>query len=472
LKITRKDERVKSIIKDSIGLPPEGVEIPSFPISWRVVLFQVFPQEFKNELKKNKLRKNASQFLDMVQDRCQELRHSISNAQKDELISLWNDEIRPLWNEIHFLQDKQNEALNQQTSKLKSELTKLLGDDVASEFIATTSSSGELASIGPLIGLSRLSSGELSREEYLHRYGHRGPNENELAEPRLYEDSNLLDRQLAEFEHSPVDVDELIVKRDAQSAASLRGIKLRLTTNKARDIERKVSQLIEVNSTREQTRSELTRVVGVIRTWFLRAGELTGLSNGVFYLTIDEIISCLSGDRSVALQIPSRRELYEKYVELPLLPTWIRGYFDPFQWAANPDRRKDVFDPYGHIAHEVKRSVSTIKGHPGSAGLVDGVVRRIDSPDEGDCLQQGEILVTRMTNVGWTPLFPRAAAVITDIGGSLSHAAIVARELGIPAVVGCGDATLVLNSGDRVRIDGGLGTVEILERIEMSPSAT
>ena len=94
---------------------------------------------------------------------------------------------------------------------------------------------------------------------------------------------------------------------------------------------------------------------------------------------------------------------------------------------------------------------------------MEGFVRQIDSPDEGSQLQPGEILVASTTNVGWTPLFPRAAAVVTDVGGSLSHAAIVARELGIPAVVGCGDATLRLRTGDRVRVHGERGIVEILE---------
>jgi pyruvate,water dikinase len=70
--------------------------------------------------------------------------------------------------------------------------------------------------------------------------------------------------------------------------------------------------------------------------------------------------------------------------------------------------------------------------------------------------------VTVITNVGWTPLFPRAAAVITDVGAPLSHAAIVARELGIPAVVGCGNATMILKTGDRVRVDGTAGTVQVL----------
>jgi pyruvate,water dikinase len=93
---------------------------------------------------------------------------------------------------------------------------------------------------------------------------------------------------------------------------------------------------------------------------------------------------------------------------------------------------------------------------------VEGSVRVLDGPEQGDQLQAGEILVAVTTNVGWTPLFPRAAAVVTDVGAPLSHAAIVARELGIPAVVGCGSATTRLHNGDRVRVDGGNGIVEIL----------
>ena len=88
----------------------------------------------------------------------------------------------------------------------------------------------------------------------------------------------------------------------------------------------------------------------------------------------------------------------------------------------------------------------------------------MNSPEEGYQLQTGEILVAVTTNGGWSLIFPRAAAVVTDVGAPLSHAAIVARELGIPAVVGCGDATMRLKTGNRVRVDGGSGTVEIIER--------
>jgi pyruvate,water dikinase len=107
--------------------------------------------------------------------------------------------------------------------------------------------------------------------------------------------------------------------------------------------------------------------------------------------------------------------------------------------------------------------VSVIIGSPGSAGQVEAVVRRLDRPEEGDQLREGEILVTAQTDIAWTLLFPRAAAIVTDVGAPLSHAAIVARELGIPAVVGCGDATMRLSTGDWVRVDGARGIVEMLE---------
>jgi rifampicin phosphotransferase len=102
----------------------------------------------------------------------------------------------------------------------------------------------------------------------------------------------------------------------------------------------------------------------------------------------------------------------------------------------------------------------TVTGFPGAPGVVEGTARVIARPEEGDRLRPGEILVTTLTNVGWTPIFPRAAAVVTDIGAPLSHASIVARELGIPAVVGTGNATMRLHDGDHIRVDGERGTVE------------
>jgi pyruvate,water dikinase len=208
----------------------------------------------------------------------------------------------------------------------------------------------------------------------------------------------------------------------------------------------------------------VTRLVSVGRDFALRAGELTGLGDGVFYLSADELIQLLAGEDDTAVAyIPARRQTHERYQSLPPYPTIINGRFDPFQWAQDPDRRSDIFD-----AHEDSKvsqdllGVDTVTGYPGSPGIVEGVVRRLDSWEAADQLQPGEILVTATTNVGWTPLFPKATAVVTDVGAPLSHAAIVARELGIPAVVGCGNATMRFQTGDRVQVNGGQGTVQML----------
>jgi pyruvate,water dikinase len=268
---------------------------------------------------------------------------------------------------------------------------------------------------------------------------------------------------LAEFNESPVDVGALLAKRDDESIALWDEFKTHLSPRDIQGVERLMDQTAETNTLREATRSELTRLVGVIRALFLRAGEVSGLGNDVFFLTVDEVVDVLSGDRSSLKRIAARQEAWDACRALPPLPSWIRGCFDPFKWASDPKRRSDLFDAHLPRPSTTPSANGVIRGQPGSAGRVEGIVQRIDSPGEGDRLQPGQILVASTTNVGWTPLFPRAAAVITDVGGSLSHAAIVARELGIPAVVGCGDATIRLKTGDRVLVDGRRGVVEILE---------
>jgi pyruvate,water dikinase len=204
------------------------------------------------------------------------------------------------------------------------------------------------------------------------------------------------------------------------------------------------------------------RIFWVLRAFALRAGALAGQGDSIFFLSIDEILALFAGDSAPLAAIPARRAAYERYSALPPYPALIRGRFDPLQWAADPHRRSDVFDAQGGVAP----ASATVTGFPGAAGVVEGLARVVETAEAGAQLQAGEILVTTVTNVGWTPLFPRAAAIVTDVGAPLSHAAIVARELGIPAVVGCGNATMRLHTGDRVRVDGGRGTVELLGAAE------
>src|SRR5206468_9058630 len=94
-----------------------------------------------------------------------------------------------------------------------------------------------------------------------------------------------------------------------------------------------------------------------------------------------------------------------------------------------------------------------VAGMPGSPGLAQGPVRVVRNGSEFGKLRPGEVLVAPFTNPAWTPLFQRAAAVVVDAGGAASHAAIVAREYHIPAVMGTGDATTRLVDGQVVRVD-------------------
>jgi pyruvate,water dikinase len=104
-----------------------------------------------------------------------------------------------------------------------------------------------------------------------------------------------------------------------------------------------------------------------------------------------------------------------------------------------------------------------IKGFAASQGVVEGVARVVKSVDEIGRLRQGDILVCQVTNPTWSPIFQKISAAVSDIGGSMSHAAIVAREYGLPAVVGTGTATQKIKDGQRIRVDGGRGVVTILQ---------
>lgn len=103
----------------------------------------------------------------------------------------------------------------------------------------------------------------------------------------------------------------------------------------------------------------------------------------------------------------------------------------------------------------------TLNGTAASAGTAQGAARIIHGPDDFGRFQLGDVLVCRTTDPAWTPLFGMAAAVVTESGGMLSHAAIVAREFGIPAVVGVRDAMTLLADGTSVTINGSLGTVAV-----------
>ena len=108
----------------------------------------------------------------------------------------------------------------------------------------------------------------------------------------------------------------------------------------------------------------------------------------------------------------------------------------------------------------------TLKGSGASAGKVTARACVLRGPEDFNRMQPGDVIVAVVTTPAWTPLFARAAAVVTDIGGPLSHSSIVAREYGIPAVLGTGSATRRIQDGQMISVDGNAGTVSL----EVTPS--
>ncbi len=443
---------------DIFGQFPEGIDIPVYPFAPLPLIKAMIPRVNKTLKKTKEGRKIAEQYLKETPAWCENMKLRIKNIRtKGDLLSLWKNELWPYNLKAFWVGNAQARKF-ESIFKLNQELIKLLGTEDANALLSNLRGGSELASLGPVIGISKIIKGQMNRKEYLKQQGHRGPHEFELSIPDPSEDASWLEKQIEGFEKSDVDIEGLLKKQETQYAQAWRKFKDRFP-NKVKSIEKKLAGAAEGSRSRETYRSEWTRVFRVNRAFALKAGELTGIGEDVFFLYIDDILDLLGGNDTAVKHIAARKVNYNKYKELPPLPSIIRGRFEPYKWLADPNRRVDCYDPT--IPVDVSDS-ETLKGFSGAAGRIEGNVRILINPEDAETLQPGDILVASTTNVGWTPLFPKAAAIITDIGAPLSHAAIVARELGIPAVVGCGNATAKLKTGDRVMVDGGQGVVQIL----------
>jgi pyruvate,water dikinase len=121
----------------------------------------------------------------------------------------------------------------------------------------------------------------------------------------------------------------------------------------------------------------------------------------------------------------------------------------------------ETLDSWSRVPDE--KDKNEIRGYAASSGVVEGIARVLMSPNDIGQVREGDILVCAVTNPSWAPIFGKIKAAVSDIGGTMSHAAIVAREYGMPAVVGTGQATKRIRTGQRVRVDGGRGVVTLLD---------
>jgi phosphohistidine swiveling domain-containing protein len=189
---------------------------------------------------------------------------------------------------------------------------------------------------------------------------------------------------------------------------------------------------------------------------FLRYNELRTLIGSADAVESRAIVSARRQERDAAARLHPRDwvgTVTPSQLAFPYLVNW--GYPDRFYQRQSED-------------------VRLITGLGASPGIIEGTARVVRTIDEFDDVRDGDILVCQMTNPAWVVLFTKIAGLVTDTGGTTSHPAVLAREFGIPAVIGTSVATQRIVTGDRLRIDGMAGKVEILrdERVESPGDST
>jgi len=304
--------------------------------------------------------------------------------------------------------------------------------------------------------LSKLSVEELPAgptRDALHRFfdefGYRGVREAEIAEPRWAEDPTVMFAALRSHLAGDLDLGQLeaALARTRQEAEGKVETSVPFVLRPA--VRRLLDAVRRFTRMRERLRGNVVEVLGMFRRVALEssrrilAREPEAGPDAAFFLSVAELRRVLQDDNErVAIRVQRRRLEYERNRALPDPPTTFVG-FPPDDMLSIPKS-------------------SRLDGLAASGGVAEGRARILRDPSQAAELVPGEILVVAAADTGWAPLFLAAAGVVTELGGPLSHAAIILREYAVPAVVNVANATRALQGGEWIRVDGDAGTVEIL----------
>ena len=299
-----------------------------------------------------------------------------------------------------------------------------------------------------------------SLERFLKAYGHRGTREAEIMEPRWRENPTLLFATLQvhlrrEDGPRPIDLERSQRAQRERADSELDRCVPAPLRPAFRHLLGQVKRFMRL---RERLRGYVTEVLGFFRIVALDASRRIEIrepdagSDAAFFLTESELHRALRADLSVALRVRQRRRQYERDLGLPDPPDTFVGHPPP--------------------APEPLPTSGALRGLAASSGSATGYARILETPADAADFQPGEILVCGSADVGWAPLFLVAGGVVTDLGGPLSHASIVLREYGVPAVVNVKVGTRRIANGDRITVDADRGEVRILERASAGAEAT
>lgn len=290
-------------------------------------------------------------------------------------------------------------------------------------------------------------------ERFLAQHGHRAVCEAEPRRPSWREDPTQVVAMLRNYLDPRVEDPRAMRERrqraQAEATARVRaelGLVGRFVFDRLVEATRRFVGLREQLKDAIVLRADRARMLYREIARRLVARGLLADPDDVHFLLVDELRALLAGSTSVdeARERVARRRREHAFCERLEVPKLQEGV---------PKTLLDLPLPEGDV----------LTGLGVSPGRVEGRARVILDPRKGAHLEPGEILVAPVTDAGWTPLFLQAAALVVDVGGLLSHGSVVAREYGLPAVVGVGPATRRIRTGDRLLVDATRGTVVLLD---------
>ncbi|MFC8040295.1 PEP/pyruvate-binding domain-containing protein [Paenarthrobacter sp. NPDC057355] len=291
-------------------------------------------------------------------------------------------------------------------------------------------------------------------DAFLHVYGHRAVAEIDLGMPRWGDDPTHILGVLAnylrlqpgagapdeQFRKAAADADQQVAKFVARARAisPLHALVVRVALDRTR----------RFAGLRESPKYNLVLGLAAAREQLLLVGNELAASQrieqpeDIFFLDLDGVENALAGE-DLRSAVADHKAAYEQELRRRHIPRMLLS---------------DGTEPEATAVAHAEQRPGTLSGSPASSGLVTAPARVIMDP-VGAHLEPGEILVAPSTDPGWTPLFLTAGGLVMEMGGPNSHGAVVAREYGIPAVVGVADATTKLRSGQSITVDGAAGTV-------------
>jgi pyruvate,water dikinase len=296
-------------------------------------------------------------------------------------------------------------------------------------------------------------------QDFMKSYGMRGIGEIDIGRPRWREEPAHIMQLLKNYLliEDPVQAPDVVFKRgEVASKAALDQLVQSLRAKpfgriKGWVVRVAVRRLRALAGLRESPKFHIIQRMGIIRSELLRSGEalveigVIERNDDLFFLNIDELQSLSRGEkRNWSTLISERRRAYHREELRSQVPRVILSDGRTFFKGLSPEEDSSI-----------------ILGSAVSPGIVEGQVRVILTPQNANLLP-GEILVCPGTDPAWTPLFLLASGLVMEVGGMITHGAIVAREYGIPAVVGVDRATIRLKTGQWIRVNGTTGEIVLL----------